>query len=511
MEALNPLRVGLEAERVAPPCAVVIFGASGDLTKRKLVPALYNLAVSRLLGPGSCVIGFARAPMSDDEFRAHQREATAAFSRRKPLDDAVWSDFSQGLGYVRGGYDEPESYARLRDRLAELDASRGTRGNRLYYLAVPPENFGPIVQQLAHAGLLPPADDPARFGRVVIEKPFGTDLASSRALDRVIHAVADERQVFRIDHYLGKEAVQNILAFRFANSIFEPLWHKDHVDHVQITVAEDIGVEQRAKFYEGAGATRDIIQNHLLQLLMVTAMEPPIAFDADAVRNEKVKVLRALRPIRAEDVATLTARGQYAAGSIGGVPVAGYRQEKGISPTSVTETFAAMKLMVDSWRWAGVPFYIRAGKRLTKRVTEIAVLFRRIPVALFRSAGAESQPNALVMRIQPDEGITLRFASKIPGATMVLRDVNMDFRYGTTYGQSSPEAYERLLLEAMLGDATLFARTDEVESAWTFITPVLEGWAAQKLTELPYYPSGSWGPAEAQALIERDGRQWRRP
>jgi glucose-6-phosphate 1-dehydrogenase len=522
MKEQNPLRVGLDDERIAPPCAVVIFGASGDLTRRKLVPALYNLAASRLLDPGTAVVGFARQPMSDDEFRTAQRAGIEKHSRRA-IDDAVWADFGPGLAYVAGNYDDPAAYRRLAARLERLDLLRGTRQNRLYYLATPPDTFAVVVRQLAHAGLLYPPESGAHFSRVVIEKPFGRDLASSRALDAELHEVADERQIFRIDHYLGKEAVQNIMAFRFANSIFEPLWHREHVDHVQITAAEDIGIEGRGRFYERAGTTRDIIQNHLLQLVMVAAMEPPTTFEADAVRDEKVKVLKALRPIAPADVGTLTARGQYGPGAIDGVPVPGYREEPDVAPDSQTETFASMKLAIDSWRWGGVPFYIRAGKRLTKRVTELAVHFRQIPIALFdddttlgRAAAAargKTRPNALVMRIQPDEGITLRFASKLPGPQMVLREVDMDFRYGTTYGgHSAPEAYERLLLDAMIGDATLFTRTDEVEYAWRFITPVLEGWATNPPAEpFPNYPAGTWGPASADALIERDGRRWRRP
>ncbi len=511
MTLLNPFREGLESERVPAPCVVVIFGGAGDLTKRKLVPALYNLALGRMVAPGTSVVGVSRQEYTDDEYRAMQKEGTSEHSRTKPLDTAVWDDFASGLFYVSGEFQDPVAYARLRDRLEQIDATRGTRGNRLFYLSTPPSVFGMITTNLDRAGLLAPPDDPTRSTRVIIEKPFGTDLDTSRALDKTIHAVLDERQIYRIDHYLGKEAVQNVLAFRFANSIFEPVWRREHVDHVQITVAEDLGVEGRGKFYESAGTTRDIIQNHLLQLLMVIAMEPPTAFDADAVRDEKVRVLRALRPMKTADVPALTARGQYGPGTLGGKRIPAYREETDVAPDSRTETYAAMKLMLDSWRWGGVPFYIRSGKRLTRKVTEIALTFRPIPITLFKSLGAATQPNALVLRIQPDDGITLRFVSKIPGAAMLLRDVNMDFRYGTTYGRSSPEAYERLLLDAMLGEATLFARDDEVDSAWQFISPILSAWSDGPPADFPNYSAGSWGPPTAKQMIERDGRAWRRP
>jgi glucose-6-phosphate 1-dehydrogenase len=511
MDIVNPLREGLDDERLAPPCAIVIFGASGDLTRRKLVPALFHLQLARMLAPGSAIVGFARKTVSDEDFRKEQREATATHARIKPVDPDAWQSFESSLSYVSGNFDDPDAYVRLREHLERLDSSHGTRGNRLFYFASTPDYFGLIAKHLRTSGLLVEPSDTSRFTRVIVEKPFGTNLSSSRALDRALHETLDESQIYRIDHYLGKEAVQNLLAFRFGNAIFEPLWRREFIDHVQITVAEEIGIEGRGKFYEGAGATRDIIQNHLFQLLMLVAMEPPSAFDADAVRDEKVKVLRALRPMAQARVDALTVRAQYDRGTLGGGLLNAYREEPNVSPTSRTETYSAMRVEVDNWRWQGVPFYVRTGKRLTKRITEIAVKFKSIPVALFGRAQTETTPNELVMRIQPDEGITLRFAAKQPGSRMLLRDVNMDFRYGTTWGRSSADAYERLILDALLGDATLFARDDEVDEAWKYVSPVLDTWAESSVITLPQYASGSWGPAEADALIERDGRRWRRP
>lgn len=504
----NPLREGLSTDRIPAPCVAVIFGASGDLTKRKLVPALYNLAVSRLLAPGFSVLGVARRPKSDEEFREEQKAASAQFSRRKPLDEVVWNDFAQGMGYVQGSFGDPATYARLRERLEELDRTRNTRGNRVYYLSTPPAEFADIVRGLKEAGLIADKRDTERFTRVVCEKPFGVDLESANVLDAMLHDNLSESQIFRIDHYLGKEAVQNMLAFRFANTIFEPLWNRNHIDHVQITVAEDIGVEGRGKFYEAAGTARDIVQNHLMQLVTLVAMEAPVAFDANAVRDEKVKVVRAMRPIEAKDVAALTVRGQYGPGGVSGAPVPGYRQEPDVSPTSATETFCAFKLHVDNWRWHDVPFYVRAGKRLARRVTELSVHFKQVPHRLFSETPAEE--NMLAMRIQPDEGISLRFDSKVPGPRNLLRPVNMEMRYGTTFGQAGPEAYERLLLDVMLGEATLFTRTDEVRASWELFDPILAAWRASPPTDFPNYAAGTWGPSAADALIENDGRKWRR-
>ncbi len=509
MHAANPFRSGLETDRIPAPCVFVIFGASGDLSRRKLLPALYNLAVSRLLPPGMSIVGVSLREMGDEQYRATMHDAVAEFSRRKPIDEAVWDDFASRLFYESGKFEDPGTFARLRERLEQIDAASGTRGNRLYYLAVPPSTFAVINDNLAKAGLVAAPDDATRYTRIVVEKPFGRDLASANELNQSLHRVFDERQIFRIDHYLGKETVQNLVALRFGNAIFEPLWNRNHIDHVQITVAEDIGVEARGKFYEEAGATRDIVQNHLLQLLMVTAMEPPVAFKADEVRDEKVKVLRALKPIRGEDVARYTVRGQYGPGNFGGQPVLGYRQEANVSPASRVETFVAMKLEVDNWRFAGVPIYVRAGKRLAKRVTEISVHFKSVPHALLAQEGP-LEPDVLVVRIQPDEGIGLRFVAKVPGPTMTLRPVTMDFRYGSTFGGSGPEAYERLILDAMLGDPTLFARADEVTAAWRFVTPILEGWARTPEVEPAAYAAGTWGPSAAFELLERDGRAWRR-
>lgn len=507
----NPLRRGLIEDRTGDACAVVIFGASGDLTKRKLIPALYNLAISRSLPSGFAVVGVARREKTHDSFRAEMKEGVSSFSRRKPIDPAVWADFERAVSYVRGSFDDPRTYVALREHLDQLAAERGTRKNCLFYLAVPPAEFGVIVKNLREAGLVAPAHREGPWSRVVIEKPFGHDLESSRELNDVIASAFDESQVFRIDHYLGKETVQNLLVFRFANSLFEPLWNREHVDHVQITVAEEIGVEGRGKFYEQTGVTKDIVENHLMQLLCLTAMEPPISLSADAVRDEKVKVLRSLRPMERSLVQENVVRGQYARGFTRGEEVPGYREEPDVAKDSRVETFLAMRVFVDNWRWGGVPFYVRAGKRMARRVTEIAIQFKKVPHTLFRAPDGGISPNVLAMRIQPDEGIALRFTTKEPGQHTVLRDVAMDFRYGTAFGSNTPEAYERLLLDAMRGDATLFTRRDEVEDQWAFIDRVFEAWRAEANSPPPTYPAGSWGPEQADDLLARDGRRWRKP
>ncbi|HEU4404758.1 MAG TPA: glucose-6-phosphate dehydrogenase [Polyangiaceae bacterium] len=507
----NPLRAGLSDEYRAPPCAFVIFGASGDLTRRKLLPALYNLAVDEALPPHFATLGVARRPKSDESFAGEMREAVAKFSRRKPLDENAWARLAPGIGYVQGSFEQAQTYRDLAARLDAADRERGVGGNRVFYLAVGPDDVLPIVRGLHEAGLIraPSRDKGAAFSRVVVEKPFGDDLPSARALNRELYRYLDESQAYRIDHYLGKETVQNMIVLRFSNGIFEPLWNSRHVSRVEITVAEDIGVEGRGKFYEKVGITRDIVQNHLLQLLTIVAMEPPVAMDADALRDEKVKVLRALRPLAGRQVLHEVVRGQYGRGVVRGDAVPAYREEPDVPAGSTTDTYVAMRALIDNWRWAGVPFYLRAGKRLAKRVAEVAVHFRSPPLSLFRGAQAAGA-NALVMRVQPDEGIALRFATKVPGAAVAMREVAMDFRYGAAFGTSGPEAYERLLLDAMRGDATLFTRADEVEAQWGFIDPILEAWREHD-APLRAYDAGSWGPREADELVGRDGAAWRRP
>ncbi|HUP61685.1 MAG TPA: glucose-6-phosphate dehydrogenase [Thermoanaerobaculia bacterium] len=500
----NPLREGLDQERVPEASCLVIFGASGDLTQRKLIPGLYSLAHDGLLPTGQTIVGLARAEMSDEEFRASMREACDKHARTRPVDDAVWESFARGLFYVRGEFSDPEAYNRLRRRLEEFDRTRGTGGRRIYYLAVPPQFFARIADYLGAEGMVSDPEREGPYTRVIIEKPFGHDLASARELNRVAVTTFRERQVFRIDHYLGKETVQNLLVLRFANGIFEPFWNRQYIDHLQFTVAESIGVEKRGNYFDSAGITRDIIQNHLLQLVSLIGMEPPVAFEANAVRDEKVKVLRALRPIE------YAVRGQYTEGSIMGEPVPSYRDEEKVNPESTTETYTALKVFIDNWRWADVPFYVRAGKRLPKRVTDISIHFRNAPYPLFSRLGVKTQSNVLAIRIQPDEGISLKFDSKLPGPTVRTAPVAMEFRYATSFGAEPPEAYERLLLETMLGDATLFARRDEIETAWAWLDPLLVRWA--KDPRAPhFYPAGTWGPEEADTLIEGDNRKWRRP
>jgi glucose-6-phosphate 1-dehydrogenase len=502
----NPLREGLSTRAVPQPCSVVIFGATGDLTHRKLVPALYNLAADGDLPPAVAVIGFARREKSDEEFRKEMEEATRKFSRQTVRDE-IWKTFSQSLFYHQSEFGDADGYKSLAQRLAKIDKERGTRGNRLFYLAVAPDQFEPILKNLKEAGLNKAAE--GSWARVIVEKPFGTDLKSARELNRVVSQSFSEDQTYRIDHFLGKETAQNILVLRFANAIFEPLWNTRYIDHVQVTAAETLGVEGRAGYYEGAGALRDMVQNHLLQLLCLVAMEAPTDLGADSIRDEKVKVVRSLR--RMTDVAANVIRGQYAAGAINGKPVPGYREEKNVDPKSMTETFVALQLNIDNWRWADVPIYMRVGKRLPKSGTEISVHFKKAPAVLFNKETVTLDENVLVVRIQPDEGISLRMQAKIPGTSLRIEPVKMDFHYGTSFGKASPEAYERLLLDAMSGDATLFARRDEVEQAWTFIDPIEEAWHAKKdAPELYFYPAGSWGPEEADALLARAGRTWRR-
>ena len=506
--AAGPFRVGLAREVAPPPCALVIFGATGDLTRRKLVPALWALSRDGLLPARFAVVGVARTPLERGAF-VEQLKGGVAEHGRVPHEAEAWDEFAQAFSYVSGEFAEPTTFERLKQELSALDRARGTGGNRLFYFATPPAVAPELFKGLAEAGLL--REEGGRFARVVVEKPFGHDLDSARALNAVALSVAAERQIFRIDHYLGKETVQNIFVFRFANAIFEPLWNQKYVDHVQITVGESIGVEGRGKFYEGAGALRDIVQNHLLQLVTLMAMEPPIAFEAGSVRDEKVKVLRGIAVPTPQDVEVRVVRGQYGPGAVDGRDVAGYRQEEGVAPDSSTETFVALRLAIDNWRWAGTPFYLRAGKRLPKRVTEIAVSFKPVPHTFFAGTGRMPESNVLALRIQPEEGISLRFGSKVPGTRLMVEPVKMDFLYGRSFGVDPPEAYERLLLDAMLGDPTLFIRKDEVEAAWAIVTAIHGAWADQPTPAFPNYEAGSWGPEEADRLIERDGRAWRRP
>jgi glucose-6-phosphate 1-dehydrogenase len=505
------------ATRPAPPCAVVIFGASGDLTKRKLVPALYALAGDGLLPDEVAVIGSGRTRMDDQQFRAAMREAVASFARVR-LDTQAWERFAARLHYTPMA-DATGGLGELRRRLEEIDRGHGTAGNRIYYFAVPPSGFVALAEHLRAEGMSQPP--PGAFRRMVVEKPFGRNLETARELNTDLHAAFDEAQIYRIDHYLGKETVQNTMVFRFANGIFEPIWNRQYIDHVQITVAETLGMEGRGAFYEEAGALRDIIQNHVMQLTAIVGMEPPSNFEAETVRDEKVKLLRAIRPIHPDDALRHTVRGQYAAGEIDGEAVPGYREEPGVGPESLRETFVAMRLDIDNWRWAGTPFYLRTGKRLPRRATEIAIQFRHVPHSPFgghrATPGAAHppdaiEPNLLILRIQPDEGITLRIGAKRPGQAMLIEPVNMDFRYGSSFVRQSPDAYERLLLDCMHGDATLFAREDEVEEAWRICTAILDGWRAHPPDRgtAANYRAGSWGPKAADELVRRDGREWRR-
>lgn len=504
----NPLREGLRLERVAEPCVVVIFGASGDLTKRKLVPALYNLAQERLIPSEVAIVGLARTEMSDDEFRAQLKEALTSIGGEARIDETLWQSFSQKIFYMQGDVNDAASYETLKEKLAEVDKEYGTRGNRLFYLSTAPQFFGVVAEQLKQADMT--KAQKGNWVRVIVEKPFGYDLESAKKLNNELAKCFKEEQIYRIDHYLGKETVQNLLVFRFANSIFEPLWNRQYIDHVQITNAEAVGVEGRGGYYEGAGVVRDMLQNHVFQVLSLIAMEPPATLDANAVRDEKIKAMMAVRPIAKESVDEFAVRGQYGAGYVLGDDVVGYRQETGVDKESSTETFAALKLYFDNWRWADVPFYIRSGKRLTKRMTEIAIRFKDVPHRLFQSVEDELEPNWLIIRVQPHEGITLRFGAKLPGQATRIRQVNMDFRYGSSFGVEVPEAYQRLLLDCMLGDSTLYARRDMVERGWEIVTPILEAWKQPAKDSFPNYEAGSNGPQSSHDLLERDGRKWRK-
>ena len=506
-EAPNPLAEGLHDYRVADPAVMVIFGATGDLSGRKLLPALYNLAKQRSLPAGFAVVGAAKDELTEQAFRKHASDKIRQFSRTQPIDDRVLAAFLDSVSYIKVDFSRLEDFKALGARLQELDNTRLIPGNRIFYCATPPPTYELISVQIQAAGL----GTSTGFRRIVIEKPFGLDLKSARGLTETLHKVFSEDSVYRIDHYLGKETVQNILAFRFANAIFEPVWNANLIDSVQITVAEDIGIETRGAYYDRTGALRDIVQNHALQLVTLVAMEPPLAFEATAVRDEKVKVLRAIRPLIGEDIEQSTVRGQYTQGWVLGEQVPGYREEPNVATDSQTETFAALRLFIDNWRWAGVPFYIRAGKRLPKRITEIRIQFKRPPHLTFgREAMKEVDPNALTLRIQPEEGISLKFGAKVPSAGLRIRSVTMDFQYMTSFLVEAPEAYERLLLDCVIGDPTLFTRADEVEAAWMFIDPIEESWRNGR-PPLGVYPAGTWGPPAAAQLLQGDGREWHRP
>jgi glucose-6-phosphate 1-dehydrogenase len=500
----NPLRTGLRMERTPPPCVLVIFGASGDLTKRKLLPALWALAEAQQLSPGFSVVGIARTPKSHEAFRQELRDSMAGDAS---VDTPSLESFLQGLYYLPGNVNDPGMYEQLNALLGEIDRERGTSGNRVFYIATQPSFFSPVIDHLGKAGLANRRAHGTGWTRAVIEKPFGRNLKTAQELNREMLTVFDEQQVYRIDHYLGKETVQNLMVLRFANTIWEPIWNRRYVDHVQITVAENLGVEGRGGYYEEAGVVRDMIANHLLQLLTIVCMEPPVAFDADAVRDEKVKVLRAVRPFTPDRIRTDAVRGQYGPGFAAAQPVPGYREEEKVSSQSSTETYAALRFYVDNWRWQDVPFLLRSGKRLPKRVSEIAIEFKPVPHLLFE----ESTPDVLAVRIQPDEGISLHFNAKIPGPQMHQRPVLMDFRYGTSFGVAPAEAYQRLLLDVMLGDSTLFTRRDEVEAAWKLLDPILDAWSAQPAEDFPNYEAGTWGPAAADKLLGSAARRWRRP
>ncbi len=502
----NPLRDPRDKRlpRIAPPCSLIIFGVTGDLARKKLMPAVYDLANRGLLPPGFSLVGFARREWADQDFNKTVHDSVREYART-PFRESVWRQLAEGIRFVPGSFDDDDAFDALKATIDDLDATRGTGGNHAFYLSIPPKFFDLVCKQLARSGLSDSYGEAWR--RVVIEKPFGHDLDSAQELNRTVESVFPADAVFRIDHYLGKETVQNLLAVRFANQLFEPVWNANYIDHVQITMAEDIGIGGRAGYYDGVGAARDVIQNHLLQLLALTAMEEPVSFGARDLRQEKQKVLSAVRLPR--DLGRCTARGQYAGGWQGGVKVVGYLDEEGISPTSATETYAAITVEIDTRRWAGVPFYLRTGKRLGRRVSEIAVMYKRAPHLPFaHTATEELGRNAFVVRVQPDEGLTMRFGSKVPGTQMEIRDVTMDFGYGHAFTEDTPEAYERLILDVLVGDPPLFPRREEIELSWGILDRVLDYWADRGTPES--YPAGSWGPPSADAMLARDGRQWRR-
>ena len=494
--------------RPGDPCIMVIFGAAGDLTRRKLLPALYNLAKAQLLSREFAIVGVAHNAMSTDDFRKKLSEDIRRYAGSE-IDPDIWEWFTRRIYYVTAEFDDKDLYSKLKTDLAKVDKDHSTHGNYFFYLATAPRFFGPVVEQLAAGGLMDESNG-HQWRRVIVEKPFGHDLDSAKSLNQQLLKVANERQIYRIDHYLGKETVQNILAFRFANGIFEPIWNRRYIDHVQITVAETVGVESRGSYYDTAGALRDMVPNHIMQLISLTSMEPPISFRADAVRDEQAKILHAIQPLSSEEVLSKTVRGQYGPGIENSQRVPGYRQEEDVPPDSRTETFVAMKLAIDNWRWADVPFYLRTGKCLTSQSTQIVIQFRRAPFVLFRDTPVENLlPNQLVLHIQPQEGISLQFAAKVPGPIMRLGAVDMNFKYDDYFGTRPSTGYERLLHDCMIGDATLFQRADMVEAGWCVVSPALDVWKALPPRNFPNYPAGSWGPRDADELLERDGRHWR--
>jgi glucose-6-phosphate 1-dehydrogenase len=527
----NPLTSGAPQALLPQPCVLVIFGAAGDLAWRKLLPAIYNLNVDGVLPSNFAVVGFGLGGEGDpDEWiRARAREGIKRFSRQ-PLDEGHWSDFARGLFYVIGSFNDARAYAQLKARLDAVDQQFGVPGSRIYYLSIPPQFVPTCVEQLKAAGMVSDPHESRAYTRVIVEKPIGRDLESARQVNAALAKAFAEKQIYRIDHYLGKETVQNLMVLRFANSIFEPLWNQEHIDHVQITVAEEEGLTQRDPrtgevtgsrigYYEGVGALRDMVQNHMLQVLCLTAMEPPYSLDADVIRDAKLGVLRCLRPFAPEDLEKSVVRAQYISGEVDGEEVPSYRHEvreyfaqrkEPIPAESVTETFVALRLFVDNWRWAGVPFYLRTGKRLPKRASEVAIQFKPVPQILFNAhPDVPLEPNVLSLRVQPEEGMSMRIASKLPGPKVRIYPVKMEFNYSAGFGASTPEAYERLLLDVMAGDPTLFMRRDAVEAAWTFVMPILEYWERSRAKYLPEYRAGTWGPLEADRLIEADGRSWR--
>jgi glucose-6-phosphate 1-dehydrogenase len=509
MPPISRIDIKPTQEALAPvePCTLVIFGGSGDLARRRLIPALYNLLLDGLLPANFAVLGLGRKTMTDEEFRATVREGVLAHSRQSLVEDR-WKAFADHLFYLAGENDNPKTYEALKARADAIERTLGLPGNRIFYLSIPPSSFAAVCEGLEQSGLAVRTTRP--YARVIVEKPVGRDLVSAQHINTVTGRVFDESQIFRIDHYLGKETVQNLMVVRFANSIFEPIWNHKYIDHVQITVSEAEGVGSRAAYYEEAGALRDMVQNHLLQLLSLVAMEPPYSLDPDVVRNAKMEVLRCLRPITGKDVETYTVRAQYAAGSVHNQPVPGYRRENGVKPDSTTETYVALKCFVENWRWSGVPFYLRTGKAMPHRASEVAVQFKDIPQILFNANAQQPQPpNVLALRIQPEEGLSLRIVSRVPGTRAQTHPVEMDFQYSDVFGRPSPEAYERLLLDVMAGDASRFMRRDAVEASWAWITKILEGWQQQGVRWLPEYSAGSWGPVEADRLIQQDGRTWR--